>query len=266
MSWNGNWDEVPIPHSITFGDKNTYMDWHLVPDSRPVIVMPSPKMNIVDIPGGLGSIDLSESLTGYPLYSNRSGTLNFHVLNDYSESWVELYESITHYLHGQQRTMILADDPDWYYIGRYSVEWTSNNNGTWSDVKISYNLQPFKYSVNVDTIPFTDVGVTSSYFYPLNGEKTYAITPWLNITSIDGNAHPNVVIAVKNPELDLDYDDTSTTMGAIVANNQMLYKIILSNLYGSENTDSSDDPIVLKIYVTSSHPINGSIEYRRMVL
>ena len=266
MSWDGDWNSVPIPHSVTFGDKNSYVDWHLVPSSRPVIAMPSLKSNIVDIPGGQGSIDLSEALTGYPLYSNRTGNIDFHILNDYEERWVDLYEEITHYLHGRQRAMILADDPDWYYVGRYAIDWTSNNDGTWSDLSISYTLDPFKYSIETDKIEFNNVGTDYTYLYPLNNRKSFPITPWINITSISGTAKPNVQISVLNPDLSISYDDSLTVMGANVADNQLLYKIILSNVDGSSNAENSDDPMILRLRTSSNNPISGSIEYRRMVL
>ena len=41
-------------HSITFGSKNTWEDWHLVPTSRPLFLPPKQKKSITDIPGGDG--------------------------------------------------------------------------------------------------------------------------------------------------------------------------------------------------------------------
>ena len=59
-------------HSITFGDKNTWDDWHLIPSKRPSFNPPNVKSQYVDIPGGNGVLDLTESLTGYPLYNTRT--------------------------------------------------------------------------------------------------------------------------------------------------------------------------------------------------
>ena len=41
-------------HSITFGNKNTWNDWHLIPTSRPVFGLPSLKKKTLDIQGGAG--------------------------------------------------------------------------------------------------------------------------------------------------------------------------------------------------------------------
>ena len=130
-------------HSVTIGSKNTFTDWHLVPDSRPVINMPEPYTDFVEIPGMSGTLDLSETLTGYPTYKNREGELKFHVLNGYN--WIDIYSSIAAYIHGKRLKLVLEDDPNWYYEGRFSVkEWESNNDGTWSDITIGYTLDPYK--------------------------------------------------------------------------------------------------------------------------
>ena len=130
-------------HSITFGDKNTFDDWHLIPTSRPVIAPPPFRSHTEDIPGGFGSLDLSEALTGYPLYDNRTGTLEFAVVNDAWSDWSLAYQTILNYLHGRRMKMILEDDPSYYYIGRFTVDnWDSGENH--STITINYDLYPYK--------------------------------------------------------------------------------------------------------------------------
>ena len=46
-------------HSITFGEKNTWDDWHLIPSSRPVFNPPVFREKFIDIPGVSGLLDLS---------------------------------------------------------------------------------------------------------------------------------------------------------------------------------------------------------------
>ena len=119
---------------------------YLVPDGRPVIAPPSVKTNFVEVPGSSGTLDLSQSLTGYPLYGNREGDLKFHVLNDKPISWAELYQQLMSAFHGQRSQVVLEDDPDYRYEGTLAIgEWVSNNDGTWSDVTIHYTLDPYKY-------------------------------------------------------------------------------------------------------------------------
>lgn len=129
-------------HSITIGDKNTWDDWHLVPTSRPLVNPPGVRANMVDIPGGDGSLDLTEALTGFPTYSNRTGSWEFIVMNDYG-SWEARYSELMAYFHGKQFRAILDDDPNYYYEGRFSLSsWSSNKN--WSTVVINYNVGPYK--------------------------------------------------------------------------------------------------------------------------
>lgn len=132
--------------------KNTWEDWHLVPSSRPVINPPTPKTTYVDIPGGDGVIDLSTTLTGYPTYNNREGSWEFIVINDYGK-WKDRFSDIVNYLHGKRRAIILEEDPNYYYMGRFSVSnWTSNSDGSGSRVTIDYNLSPYKVNRTIPGI------------------------------------------------------------------------------------------------------------------
>ena len=132
-------------HSVTFGDKNTWDDWRLVPASRPVFNPPAQKVKTLEIPGGDGVIDLSQSLTGYPVYQNRTGSIEFIVMNDF-KPWHMAYSDIMDYLHGQKLRAILEDDPEYFYEGRFVVNaWKSEKD--WSRITIDYDVGPYKWSV-----------------------------------------------------------------------------------------------------------------------
>lgn len=131
-------------HSITFGEKNTWDDWRLVPSSRPVFNPPAQKVKTLDIPGGDGVLDLSQALTGYPVYQNRTGSIEFIVMNDY-KPWQIAYSDIMDYLHGQTMRATLEDDPEYFYEGRFAVNtWKSEKN--WSKIVINYDVGPYKWS------------------------------------------------------------------------------------------------------------------------
>lgn len=147
-------------HSITIGNKNTWDDWGLIPTSRPKFNMPTKKTNYVDIPGGDSSIDLSEALTGYPIYNDREGTFEFYVDMDCSQnagkSWDRIYSDIAKYIHGKTFVAKLDDEctdgltpSGYYYKGVFSLnEWVSNSDGTGSLIKIDYKVKPYKYNIN----------------------------------------------------------------------------------------------------------------------
>lgn len=154
-------------HSVTFGDKNTWDDWHLIPSSRPLFLPPDVKTNYVDIPGTDGHADITEALTGEVLYKNRQGSMEFYVSNGYQE-WEHLYSEIMNYLHGQKMRAYLEDDFGFYYEGRFSVnKWESNKYR--STIVIEYNVAPYKmdiYSSAEDWLwdPFDfEIGIIREY-------------------------------------------------------------------------------------------------------
>ena len=142
-------------HSITFGSgeivdgilegENTWTAWHLIPSSRPTMSMPSAQNKFVEIAGMNGSYDISDYLTPNITFADRSGNFDFVVDNDH-EDWLTIYRKISTYLHGQPMKMILADDPEWYYVGRFSVD-TWKSDAIRSSISITYRVSPFKYSV-----------------------------------------------------------------------------------------------------------------------
>ena len=134
-------------HSVTFGDKHSWRDFHLVPTSRPVISPPTFREKYVDIPGRNGAIDLASAISGRPVYANRSGSIEFLVDLEQWPSWSVAYSTIATHLHGQVMHMTLDDDPEFYYEGRFTVnQWESG--ASFSTIVIDYNLQPFKVKPN----------------------------------------------------------------------------------------------------------------------
>ncbi len=219
-------------HSVTFGSKNSYADWHLVPDGRPLVVMPELKTVTVDVPGSNGILDLSESLTGYPLYSNRSGSIKFHVLNDVVQ-WQKTYEEISRYLHGKVRHMILEDDPHYYYNGRYTVTWTSNNDGSGSDIEIGYDLEPYKYyilnSIEEDPDTYDNITVSgSSKTLYLGRESIVTENPVIPEFVISNISSTGISLALTNTELDI-----SKTVNISSNGNRKYYDMVFSNISGS---------------------------------
>ena len=160
---------IPAKGSVT-STFDTYKDFYLVPTSLPVIATPNIKTKSIDIPGANGSIDLTESLTPYPLYGNRTGSIEFallmnrrehylqykniHGLNpqhayDTPGSWSLIYSDLLNKLHGRKCRLYLEDDPNWYYEGRIAVgSWKASTDGAWPTVTINYELYPYKLAVN----------------------------------------------------------------------------------------------------------------------
>ena len=151
-------------HSLIFqydsngsvASRNTWDDWHLIPSPRPVVAQPTPNYKYVDVPGRDGSLDFSNYLTGKPSYSDRTGSFKFYVINE-SETgqsygnWATRKSTIARVLNGRKiMKMILEDDPNYYYIGRfYMKDWQPGD--SYSTISIEYRVAPYKYSVSDDS-------------------------------------------------------------------------------------------------------------------
>lgn len=160
---------------------DTYKNFYLVPTSLPVISAPGVKTKTIEVPGANGVIDLTESLTPFPVYNNRTGSLEFALLNDRmehytrynsaphsvtkqyandnSKMWAVIYSDIMNKIHGRKCHLILEDDPGWYYDGRIAVgSWKSSNNGEWPIITLNYDLAPYKLSLDLSTAGATETG------------------------------------------------------------------------------------------------------------
>ena len=167
-------------HSITFGTKNTWDDWHLIPTSRPVFNPPSVKTSAIEIPGGDGALDLTTVLAGRPLFKNRTGSLEFYVENGFRD-WTVLFSEIMAYMHGQKMKAVLEDDPAYFYEGRFAVNtWKSNKER--STIVIDYDVNPYKRDILGtdeewiwDTFNF-ETGIIRNYKnLPVNGQLEMVI-------------------------------------------------------------------------------------------
>lgn len=207
-------------HSLTIGGKNTYSDWHLVPDGRPVINPPSLKIVDVDVPGANGTLDLSQALTGYALYNMREGTINFHVLNKKPMGWASLYSTIANFLSGKTLNVYHEDDPNWYYKGKMYIDsWIDNNDGTWSDISLGYKFQPYKFYKNATTINVADSGGTS--YTLLSGSNT-SQPVIAYVTNSSGNTSQvrfsNSELGVSNRLLTIPSGTNKAIPGLVVSN------------------------------------------------
>ncbi len=170
-------------HSLYFGDEssygdidlntmvNTYDEWKIVPTSRPVIKPPNYKKKTLDIPGANGLLDISEAITGFPVYENRTGSIEFIVLNDFdlpdydNYHWEMVYHNILEYLHGEEKKMVMEDEPGYFYKGRFTVnDWNSGKDH--STITINYDLSPYRWAIRSSDDPHW-------LWNPFNFEKDY---------------------------------------------------------------------------------------------
>ena len=220
-------------HSVTFGDKNTWDDWKLVAAERPFVAPPVPKTNMVDIPGASSQLDFSEELTGYPTFENRTGSLEFIITDQYDsyqeKRWQDTYSKIMAYISGRRLKMILEDDPNYFYEGRFYVEEFTpgaSADDSFSRITINYDVGPYKWTVEDsldanwlwDPFSFVDGVITSSAVKDLPIDSTLktlelpkeliGVAPFCPEFIVTTSGGTNVILQIINQELRINTEKT----------------------------------------------------------
>lgn len=136
-------------YSITINGKNTWDEWKLMPVKAGKIEFATPEMKYesVEIAGSDNALDMSEVLTGYPLYESRRGSLTFRFF-DTGVPARSRFDQLKNFLHGKKVKVINEDQPEYYYEGRMMVGDFKPSKGNWGDVEISYILDAYKLEIN----------------------------------------------------------------------------------------------------------------------
>lgn len=138
---------------VTFADKiHTERDWGLKLLSV-YIPMPTPKTQLIDIPGGDGNIDLTE-INGRPAYSDRQGVeLVFDLMDGDYKIWFLKYSEFAKEVHGKKVKMILDDEPEHYYRVRLELD-GEKTNPVYGQIVLSGTAEPFKYDLQSSGEPW----------------------------------------------------------------------------------------------------------------
>lgn len=129
---------------ITFGNYHSFRDFRLILSPNNAIGTPTPKYELIDVPGGDGMLDFTEAF-GEVKYGNRPMSFEFSTMVPQTE-FLSLFATVQKALHGQKMKIILDDDPDFYYMGRITVsEWKASR--LIGKLTIDCDCEPFKYRV-----------------------------------------------------------------------------------------------------------------------
>lgn len=144
---------------LTIGEKHTYNDFGLKMLSFNVS---SPEIyeEKVDVPGRNGPLDMSEALTGEPVYQNRKMVSVFDMNEPDLEMFRTRMSKIRNAWHGKYLSIMDDKDPGYYYEGRVSVDYTEKN-PLFYEITISADINPFKLKVEATTVSATVSGETT---------------------------------------------------------------------------------------------------------
>lgn len=132
---------------MTFGDIHSYRDLNLVL-SKVVIPPAAVKTNFVDIPGGDGSVDLTEAL-GEVRYKDRECSFTFTVFP--SDDFEEKKREISNLLNGRRFKIILDKDSGYFWNGRCSVDSYASDKKI-NTIVVKATVSPYKLKVNLTKI------------------------------------------------------------------------------------------------------------------
>lgn len=208
---------------VKFNGKHSYWEWGLMFRSRPDISPPTPKTKYVEVPGADGSLDMTDTLTGYTQYQNRKISFDFIIMADRA-FWPAIYSDLLDTLHGNVVEIIFDDDPDYCYKGRVTVgKWDADK--VTAVITMTAEVEPFKTERNSNpaykgltvnesltvTIPGTRKpvvpGITVSSDMQLDfGGGTYTLTAGENhIPDIIIRQGENTLVFTGEGTVDIDY-------------------------------------------------------------
>lgn len=103
---------------------------------------PVVRKTTVTIPGRNGALDLTEAVTGFPLYDNATHKLTFDFRDGTYDEWVSISSDLRGNIHGRRLPVVIGND-SYYYDARVSVD-SSKINQQYSQVVITLDADPYK--------------------------------------------------------------------------------------------------------------------------
>lgn len=173
---------VDMNHDFTdtYYVKHTYYDFNLLMTAL-YIPEPEVKRQVVDIPFGSGSIDLTESAGTIP-YADRKGlSFEFFVKNANPQAWAIAMTNLSMALHGKKVKMRSDYELDTYFVVRLHIDYQKSDK-THAKIVITGVAEPFKYSITAsnepwiwDTFNFETGQIISTADIVVNGTTTITI-------------------------------------------------------------------------------------------
>lgn len=202
-------------YQFKIGDKYTLNDWGLLLSTFEIGAA-EPKTNYIDIPGGDGSIDLTEALTGEIAYDNRTITATF-TLNQPRDEWRPIMDVVRAYCHGRKFNIVAPNDDDHYYIGRVNVG-PLEIDGVIATFEMTIVCDPYKYKKDLTVHDFTIDASGTLITTLINARRRVVPTVTVNNTTqmIKGSASVSLNAGThKVTSIPLIVGDNAITFNAI---------------------------------------------------
>lgn len=129
-----------MARGTSFGVVHTSTTLHLIQQNTEVGPA-EPKTSLVEIPGGNGSIDLTEALGAGVAYKDRTIKWTFALYP--GAQWAEKRSEVSNALNGRRFHITMDDDSDWYYDGRVFVTEHKSDNRL-HQITVEATCAPYK--------------------------------------------------------------------------------------------------------------------------
>lgn len=127
------------------GGFHTWRDWRAIIQNSDIVGSPEPNTNYLEVPGGNGHIDLTETLTGDITYSTRQLKFNL-ALKTSPAVWPDVISRIFNKLHGKAVQVILDEEPTHYFYGRVNIDGVSRSQIS-GQLTIMVECDPYRYEL-----------------------------------------------------------------------------------------------------------------------
>lgn len=142
-----------MTYPYTYPDQTIYVNgvdlavtYDLVLIDGFTLAPPEPKVYTIDIPGGDGVIDLTETLSGDVAFNNREQDFVFKCI--YPSDFEKVKTRLSNFLHGKRFEYKLSWDEDYIYRGRFTISSYGHiglARGQLGEITIHVSADPYKY-------------------------------------------------------------------------------------------------------------------------
>jgi len=197
---------------------HTLDDWGFAIGNNDNIGHPEQETNYIYVPAMDGFLDLSESLSGRPIYKNREITIKLGGLRD-PMNWDAIISKIRNDINGRRVKVTFDNDPAYFWQGRITLR-DFDRFRSLGTCLLVLDAEPYKYE-QLDSAepwlwdPFNfETGVIHSY-----GERQITGSGTITIPSGTMPVTPDIVVANK----------TSTNF--TVTFNNVTYSLVVGSNY-----------------------------------
>ncbi len=160
--------------SFQFRGKDSYNDYGIVVEKRPIIPKPQRTIQYIEVPGRSGSLKIDDATYKDIVIPIQCGFKDDNVADKADE--------IKAWLDGGEGELILSNQTDKYYLAHVSDQVDiSQEFKVFGKFLVNFRCQPFKYAVVNDVIILTESGTVTN-IGTMTSEPIIVVTGSGNIT------------------------------------------------------------------------------------